>query len=1404
MTQISKLLKEIRIISLLVIIFPALAWGMNNAEKHPPKPPEWRIKGCITAINDSDPEVVIATLKEKYCTDNWPFIGQNHAQGIAELLENKDIDIRKIALNALVKIGATEQAPDIVNWLKKTMDARTQIKTIKALVSLNATDQIPVIVQWLTEEEKHLRYKAIKALTALGAISQAAVIAERLEDNHSSVREAAIRALAELGAIDQIPAISKKFKDKDSFVRWAAIEALVKLGASAQIPAIIERLTDEDSRVREAAIKALVKIGSTTEASVIAERFRDKDYLVRKAAIEALGEMKANSQISAIAALLKEDDVLITRDVVTTLAKLKATTEIPAIVKCLDIDDMAVQLRSLDALGKLSANDQIPAIAKKLNSGIYEVRIAAFKTLGKLDSKLQLPAIAKRLEANNDFVDEHEIKLLSNFDTKEYASAISEKLKDGNWQVRLAASKVLGALQATTQILDIVKLLKDKEDRVRSAAIKALKNLEAKEQTPLIIELLADEYVSVREAAIETLVAFGATEQLPIIKEMLNGDKAEARQSAVELIGAFGAKELIPDIVLRLKDHDFSVRRSAIKVLRKMKAIEQLPDIVELLSDSNSTVYYMALDTMEELGIYAPLPTIASWLKNQNDKVRWEALNLLGKLGAIEYSSEITELLNDDRRGPIFKAIEVLAELGAKDQISVIAKLLDSSEYEIRVAALEALAILDAKEQIPGIVKRLNDEVPAVHQAAIKALGKLGAKEQTSVIAERLNYKLPESRWAVINDMENQASVMPEISAKYWMDHASSLRNKATDEVYFIRLAASNALLKLGSNNPVTYSTILEIALNKPSRRAQLWALAHVMAGGNEHFETMLNLLIDRTIRADRLDSKNINNALAAYLYFWEKRGNYSSDLRKMMSGNIARLVKEVGPAELDSNSLRKVRDIVQEDFPLGNDIFNQALASQEKAKTMLMASVGVSGHLVFWLLLILVYPHNRPVQAIFFWNPWVRKLLGFGYVGFLLTWLPPLRRRLLSPFKAILLSDARLDEFDEAAYFRDSQVRSSSNHSIHPILDELTILRGQVLLEGDSGLGKTFFIRWHLKQSRRLAVYLPAQRCGKGVLSAIQTKLIGYAEDERFLKSLIFSGALDVYIDGLNETSPETHVLIKQFAEDFFHANLLLSSQPMKWEPPVSVRVLELQALDQPRIKTFLLSRTLHEDAKLTQSEYDQAVTKFLDLYFGRELNEKTTQRMHIILSNPLDLSVIAEMLARGDVPDVFNLQQQFFEHMAKNYAVENCGQSFPLKEFTENIYALRKNNEWMTALRETWLTELDYLTKYRLMIRRDVEAGNAVDKNIVTRWYFRHDKIQDFFLSKAFFDKPERQNEHMNDARFRGVYFYLASRLPMKQALNLRDRLIEYAADHSDHTVSDAYIKILRTRQDWASIAN
>ena len=118
-----------------------------------------------------------------------------------------------------------------------------------------------------------------------------------------------------------------------------------------------------------------------------------------------------------------------------------------------------------------------------------------------------------------------------------------------------------------------------------------------------------------------------------------------------------------------------------------------------------------------------------------------------------------------------------------------------------------------------------------------------------------------------------------------------------------------------------------------------------------------------------------------------------------------------------------------------------------------------------------------------------------------------------------------------------------------------------------------------------------------------------------RLLQSIIYSGALDIYIDGLNEVTAETRARIVQFAERNFHGNILLSTQRMEWTPPTTARLYVLQPLSDARISEFLASREplLGERARLRGPEYREACERFVQQSLSSEQPEELRRAMRI-----------------------------------------------------------------------------------------------------------------------------------------------------------------------------------------------
>ena len=182
------------------------------------------------------------------------------------------------------------------------------------------------------------------------------------------------------------------------------------------------------------------------------------------------------------------------------------------------------------------------------------------------------------------------------------------------------------------------------------------------------------------------------------------------------------------------------------------------------------------------------------------------------------------------------------------------------------------------------------------------------------------------------------------------------------------------------------------------------------------------------------------------------------------------------------------------------------------------------------------------------------------------------------------------------------------------------------------------------------------------------------------------------------------------------------------------------------------------------------------------------------------LTIALIAHTIAANEAPELLRLQEQDYKRMRDRY-VTRFNQDFPLKQFSIAVYNMRLNDQDSIPTND-FGDELEIMEESKMVIARTSREGTE-DETLKPRtlWNFRHDKILEYFLVQQFLGKtPEiddRILKHIDDPRFRGVYFLLADLLPFSEAQSLRETLIQYAVDTQDHTVSDRFVELLRPRR-------
>jgi hypothetical protein len=488
-----------------------------------------------------------------------------------------------------------------------------------------------------------------------------------------------------------------------------------------------------------------------------------------------------------------------------------------------------------------------------------------------------------------------------------------------------------------------------------------------------------------------------------------------------------------------------------------------------------------------------------------------------------------------------------------------------------------------------------------------------------------------------------------------------------------------------------------------------------------------------------------------------------------------------------------------------------------EKSKRAVLVWLGavplaVLIHLALWIVLLSVYPRSASVQAIVFWNPFVRKLLGLGYIDLVLLYVPYARTRLFAPFMPDFLRHVCGEgdsTNDHIVYYAASLVtrrdaRSSTQREggePTPIVSALSSAQGRVLLLGKSGLGKSSFLRFWLSEQvatrRKVMVYLRADECRDGVETEITRRMKAIGSDQSLLRSMLYAGRLNVYIDGYNEVDLKTQDQITAFLGDYPRGNILVASQiPLRGF--TSIDTYELMPLSRAQTREFLESRVavLPSESPVQGAVFTKIAEGFLADTWAKA-NDDDAKAFDEILSNPMDLTSIAMLLAGGSVPDLFALENQQFEAVKARMSAQQQ-LHFRIEAFSKAVLQQRlEDQEDLQVV--AFKPEVAELVRAKLaQIRTFADPGS---KLVVQEIRFRHDRIRDYFTHFAFLTLTTDQvAEKAGDARFAGVFRYLARAMPAAIAEEVRERLIRLAADMEDHRVSDSFIREYGWRQRLA----
>jgi HEAT repeat protein len=464
---------------------------------------------------------------------------------LLKLLEDPDSDVRRQAVEALMKIGDR----NVLLKLLENQDKELKRQAARALTSIVTPVDRDVLLKLLEDPDSDVRRQAVEALTIVVFPGDRDVLLKLLEDPDSDVRRQAVEALTKIADRDTL---LKLLEDQDSSVRWQAIKALIKIGDKKTIFNLLQK---QGSLVRWQAIEALLKTG---DRDVLFKMLKDKDSVVR---------LNAAIELTSIVTPVDRDVLL----------------------KLLEDPDSDVRRQAVEALTKIGDRN---VLLKLLEDQDSVVRLQAARAFKLKASSKDRDVLLNLLENQDSAIRGHAIAALENLALPQDRAVLFKMLEDKEKKVSRQAASALVEIGDKDVLL---KLLDYPDSDIKTQAIEALRKINEQET---LLKLVNNPDSDIKVQAINALVGIGHRET--ILKLLDNQDsniRWQTRRALKSTVFSQGK-----DVLLKLlEDQDSVIRALAAKALARVILPCDRDLLFKLLEDQDSEVRRQATGALINL-----------------------------------------------------------------------------------------------------------------------------------------------------------------------------------------------------------------------------------------------------------------------------------------------------------------------------------------------------------------------------------------------------------------------------------------------------------------------------------------------------------------------------------------------------------------------------------------------------------------------------------------------------------------------------------------------------------------------------------------------------------------------------------------------------------------------------------
>ena len=307
-------------------------------------------------------------------------------------------------------LGESECAEALPSLKDALQDEDIQVvrMAVHALGRIGAVDTLPGLVACLQNADSEVRTAATQALTALGEKfpdETIAVLQPLLNHADAVLRELAVVVLRELDNPDILNTLALALKDSAAEVRRAAVKVFDRHNVTEHISTLLLALTDEDAEVRMTVVDVLANCNDESVLDGLQLAMQDEDIWVRSAAVRGLGRIAGERSRTLVEKALSDPVGLVCIAALETLASMSGVSAVPQMIAALDHNDEEVVTAAINLLTSHGTGDWVHDHAEKLiNHPFWVVRAQIVRSAAEALGVEARPLLQQRLEIETEEV----------------------------------------------------------------------------------------------------------------------------------------------------------------------------------------------------------------------------------------------------------------------------------------------------------------------------------------------------------------------------------------------------------------------------------------------------------------------------------------------------------------------------------------------------------------------------------------------------------------------------------------------------------------------------------------------------------------------------------------------------------------------------------------------------------------------------------------------------------------------------------------------------------------------------------------------------------------------------------------------------------------------------------------